>query len=825
MSGVVEPLPPPATPASGRTSGRGATLGWGVLATVVALALAARAGAPPEGALLGAGEGLPARVWALAYAGGAFWDDGLTTTRALFPTGVRVWPPLEGVLLGPIVAALGATAAWNLLAALRILAAGMGGALLLRRLGLHPSWGLLVAVPVAAGTAPELAWMPLGLALLLGGAPPAPLSDRPAPEPLPSANVATATATALATGAAAGLAWATHAGAALGGWIAVALLAPHRLRTPAAAVAAVVTALAWVGEAWVLRDPLDTVAAEALWTLTPRPDRVAGDLPGLLGLGPRPWGSPLLFLTLLPVLSRARAGTVADADATLGRRAAALAALGALVALGPVLIVHATPVVFNGRTIPLPFLAASWLPPAAAAADLVPFALLAWLGAAVAGGAGLGPRRAPLWALALLLLAPAPSWTVPPSIPVAEGPVLDYPLPRGGWPLHAAARDNVSTSAGLGRAAPDGLLDVIGREGWSLVELRAWATTQGFRTLRADPEALGGQGAEVAFLLGEVVPVAREWPDVHLLADGLSTHDTILALPTDPTIPPPDDWGWRDPDLVKFLDDTLFPRARFLVRLYTSADGVAWTRADAPFAHSFTSLGLTVVGDDEALILSGTPGLDGWLAREFPQMHPASVTAFTTADLETWGVRRWWLDRRVSAVDPQVDADADGIRLTAWMRTGAIGSDPISLAGDHPVFEARLGSDGRFHTETPYTAHPWLADPMRVGGRLYATSLAPGTAPRVVVLGGADWREVATLPAVSVPFVTGDDANWSMLVHSPEGQRFGIARMTSADGVTWSAPTQLYLPGAPACESPVSARFRGRYVVVCSERIGGSQEL
>ncbi|MDP2310163.1 MAG: hypothetical protein Q8P18_29365, partial [Pseudomonadota bacterium] len=430
-------------------------------------------------------------------------------------------------------------------------------------------------------------------------------------------------------------------------------------------------------------------------------------------------------------------------------------------------------------------------------------------------------------ALALLLLAPAPTWSVPPAIAVAEGPVLEYPVPASGWPLYAAARDDVSTSGGLPGAAPPGLEEVMGREGWSLVALQTWAKTHGFRTLRVDEAA--GQGAAVALLLGDLAPIgevdaaAPAWPDVHLVAHG--TPDPVPPLPERPTIPPSDDWAWRDPELVQFLDAGFASRARYLLRLYTSPDGLDWTRAAAPFAHSFTSLGLTMVGD-EALIVSGTPGLTASLAREFPRMHPASVMAFTTTDLENWGVRRWWLDRKLSVVDPQIDADADGLRLTAWMRTGALGTDPISLTGDHPVFEARLGADGRFHPETPYASLPWLADPVRVQGWLYATSLAPGTAPRVVILGpGPDgWAEVDSLPGLSVPFVTKPGRTWSMLIHQPEeAGHVRVARSTSLDGRAWWAPIPLRLPEGAGCESPVGAKFRGTFVLLCSERLGGAE--
>ncbi|MFN7145065.1 MAG: hypothetical protein ACK4YP_14910, partial [Myxococcota bacterium] len=196
-------------------------------------------------------------------------------------------------------------------------------------------------------------------------------------------------------------------------------------------------------------------------------------------------------------------------------------------------------------------------------------------------------------------------------------------------------------------------------------------------------------------------------------------------------------------------------------------------------------------------------------------------------DLATWGVRCWWLDPAVAAVDPQIDAGPDGLSVTAWLRTGPEGADPVALGGDHPVFTARLASDGRFVPERPFLAARWLADPMRVGPWVYATALVPGEGHRVVVFGEGPggWEARARLDGLSVPFVSRDTTGFTMLAHGRDATgSLTVVRLTSPDGLAWSTPVTLALPAGASCESPVAARFRGRDVLVCSERIGG-QEL
>lgn len=793
-----------------------AVLGVGLVAALVGLL---GAGLPPEdlggGVLLGSGPELPLGPWGLWYIATQLATEGLHTTLVSFPTGGRLWPgPLvEGLFLAPLTLGLGPLRAWNLLVLLRLAGAGIGAALLLQRLGLRPAWGLVVALSPAllqalgAGEAldPAVAWAPLATVLLVRGGRLAPLVG----------------AVLLATSASAWL-----AGLAL-----LAVLFPAALRRRSRLLLLGLAALPWLLElsarvagASVL-DP--GAAAAASLDL-----EGSGGLLGVLGLGPsRPWGG-----LLLPV------GLLAAALAPRWRRQGlGLLALGAAVALGPVLLVQGVPVEVGPQALalPLPLVFVHGLPPLSLVGDLVSLGLLAWVGLALLLAEATARRP---WALVLLLLllpGPRLSWTAaPPPAPVtASGPVLHYPLEREPWSLLSQVHHGQPVSTGLLGATPS-LEALVLQEAWTPRELQALALEAGFDSLHIDPRATHGQALELSGLLGDrhEVPVtaAPEWPAILLRAHGFDSSPPVPPLPETPPPDPGPDWTAVDPDLAPLLDAALLDEALTRIQVYTSPDdGESWQAFRHPVLHSLTTLGLTVVrgeeGEDEALVVSGLANYSDAMGLRVRATHPAAVVSLTSPDLARWGARQLELDEPVAVVDPQLDWREGGFVLTAWT-TPRLGVDPMLLSGAHEVIEAVPTPGGRLQRVRTLHAAPRLADPTRAGELLLYTRLEIGEAitksVRVVRPGAGGGEELAVLEGVSVPFAwRGPAGEWRLLAHG-EPARFGVAgdgfvvvEARSEDAVSWG-PFEVVQGLAPAaCESPVATVFKGTPVLVCSERL------
>ena len=756
-------------------------------------------GLPPTGgALVGHGPELPLGPWGLWYAAGPLWRDGLHTTLLDWPLGGRIWPAplLEGVLLAPVTWAVGASAAWNLLVLVRVAAAGLGGALLFRRLGHSAAWGLGLALSpallqaVVAGEAagPAVAWAPLAVVLLARGG------------WLPTLAAALLLATSPATGL-----------------VAAGLL----LVVPGSAIGAAFLpwAVLLAVELWTAA-PGSSLGPAALWSgLAAEPGRV-GALEGVIGLGAgRTWGGPLLLGALLAL----RPGASPQA-----RRGLLLVGIGICATLGPALVVGGQVARLGGRPLLLPLALIDGLPPISLCRDLAVFSLLAWAGALVVLAEGVPHRLAPLL-LVGLVFGPRPGWTTPPGWPEApgSGPLITWPLHREPWAMLAQTVHGRPISEGPMGPAP-ALEALVNRPAWKPTELQAWAREGGYEALVIDTDATWGQALELEGVLGgPVAMVATDWPPIIL-----REHSFLGAMEVPPppleTPAAPADWTWQDPVLAPLFDPTWRARARTRLQLYSSEDGVAWQPLDGLSAHSLTTLGLSVVkeGDeDAALLISGLTDFASELGEALRGERATDVVVLASTDLTHWGARRYLLDAAAAVVDPQVTWTPQGLELFAWT-SDRMGVDPMLVPGDHVVQVAKMGASGRFEPGPGVYSGPRLADPTPAGDLLYTSQIEIGAtmAERVRI---ARWRgdhyaDVGTLEGVSVPFAWQEPEGTRIFVHGylPDGpsRRFATLTAWSTDGVDFGPFEEVTGLLPDPCESPVGARFQGQWVLVCSHR-------
>lgn len=796
-------------------------LGVGLVAT---LAVLLGAGLPPEdlggGVLLGSGPELPRGPWGLWYVATQLLTQGLETTLISWPTGGRLWPGpvVEGLVLAPLTWAAGPGVAWNLLVLLRVVAAGAGGALLLAHLGLRPAWGLALGLSPAllqalgAGEVldPAVAWAPLGVVLLARGGPLGLLGG--------------------------GLLLATSASAWLAGLALLGVLLPALLRRPGPALALALAALPWILELSARTVGTSLLEPGAASEATARLEGT-GEVLGALGLGSaRTWGGPLLLgLLLAPWAPRWR------------WRALALAGLGAAAALGPVLVLEGTVVTLGERGLPLPLVLVDGLPPLSLVRDLAALGLLCWAGLALVLAEATAERPLALGLLALLLLGPRLEWTAAPApVPTeASGPVLHYPFEQSPWTLLAQVHHGQPVSSGI--VGPEPALEALVRQAsWTPRDLQEHAVEAGFAELHIDATAVHGQALELAGVLGgHEVPVAAAppWPTIILREHAF---DNAQPIPPLPDSPPPDlgrDWTAVDPVLAPLMDEALLARALTRIQVYTSADGgETWAPLDHPELHSLTTLGLTVVRDEEgrdrALVVSGLSDFAVDAGPRARGTHPATVVALTTPDLARWGLRRFELDQPLAVVDPQLDWRDGRFVLTTWT-SDRLGVDPMLLAGEHEVVEAELDRTGRMTRVRTLHAAPRLADPTRAGELLLYTHLDIGEqiteSVRIVRppagedADGATAEELAVLEGVSVPFAwRGPAGDWRLLAHGdasrvlgePASSGFVVVEARSEDAVSWGPFRAVQGLGPRPCESPVAEVFQGTPVLVCSERLG-----
>ncbi len=785
-------------------------------ALLAVLAAGVAVGGLSGASAIGTGDTLPTTIWSLAWPAGPLWREGLSTTLLAFPEGGRVLPELgvEGLLLAPVTWVFGATIAWNLLFFVRVAAGAFGGALLARRAGGSPLWGLATGLcPAWLSTVDEagagaMAWVPLALHLLSG--------DR-----------GHSGRRALV----AGLLCATAPSTGFAVLVGLAILSPlpGAPKTPwwtwnPVRIAAVFCSFNLAWWLWALMaDPLWAQSAAALWGDVAELPR-GGTLLGALGLGQGPrWGSPLLLIGLYP-LFRPR-------DA-LARRAGLLVLVGVLLALGGALSVSGEPWVVNGRQLPLPALLMVSFPPFSAASEVVRYGSLAFVGVALLGARI--PAFAPL-CLALLLLNPWPGRSPTPAPVDLPGPRFIWPIESRNLALWRQTTDGVPVSSSPERGTSHGVAALVGEPSWSLAALQELLQKSGFSSVVLDLDAAEGQAAELRLLLGPTPSIAgASWPAVDLQASSFNPRKSVPMLP-DTAGRLPASWNETDPDLQALLDPTLFDRALTRLTLYRSADGDNWEKI-GDIAHSLTSLGVSVHHDsgEEVLLISSMVSLPLELGPTMPPLHSAAVVAITSTDLEQFGARFYWLDDRLAVIDSQIDSvptEGSGARLelTSWIRTGGLGINPVALSGVHPVVLAPLLTGGKLGPPSLIYSAPWLADPVRVGPFLYYTELSPTRAPAVVIAEATDagYTPISRLEGLTVPHVWRDGARWRLLAHGPgAGRRLTVVQSVSEDGRVWSPPTLVSaFTDTAQCESPVATRFRGGYVLACSARTGNLAQI
>ncbi len=771
----------------------------GVVAVSAAALLGGDAGVWGSRAVLGDDPGVAFGVFRLGQAWPAVLAGGWSSAW-LAPAGAPLWPGVESLVMGPIVGMAGPVVAWNVLVVVRVIAAGAGALQLLADRGAAVRGAALVAVTLGAthiAALPDLgamAWAPLGVALLCRGG------------GLPGAILA-------------GLCLSTTAslfGGFLLGWA-----AGVPLRTRGAASAGILAGVGVALEAWNIGASGSAFPglASSMAAFSAPPAAGSGSLAGALGLGPLVWGSPVLVVAIAGAFGTER-----------GRRGAWLTVLGAVLALGPVLRPWEAPMLRDGRVLPLPGGLLSALPPLSACSHFAGLGFLACLGAVIVLAETTRKQRG------LLLLAPAGllglrlGVTTVPEVgsvePGAAAPgsvTLNWPPPEGAAGLWGALNGE-SVPYGPERSLPATIDALVHHAPFSLATFQSLLKEAGITTLRIDPLTPTASSRELSWLTGGPVAVvgARVWPDVHL--ESLDAPPPAHASPLPSERRPSGDWSARDPDLAAFFDLSMVPDAMVQVSAWTSEDGVEWTR-NGVIAHSLGSLGLTVVsnseGAEEALVLTTTPSTTLAVSLRMGHLHSSSVMALTTADGVTWGARQWHLTAPLAVIDPQVDWVAGAFRVVAWIRTGAMSTDPVHLPGGHPVFRGAESRPGWFDVDPPEYASPYLADPMIVDDLLFATVFPIGAPPavRVVRRGEHGYVDIADIVGLTVPYAWKDAGGYRLLAHSfsPDGMQ-SVVTTTSPDGATWTAPL-AYAGVGPRCESPVQTKFRGKQWLFCSERI------
>ena len=530
------------------TGPRTAPLALGVALAVTAI-VALRVPAvvlDPAGVLWGAPDadtlGLVWTLWHTAEHLVRFGSLGLESQLAGFPTGGTVWPanPVEAVLVAPITALAGPAVAFNLLQLVHPGAAAAAVVVLARRLGAG-AWGAALA-GLATGLSPTLLCSAHNGNVEVGQLYWVPLAGIAAWSAAQRGGIARVGLAGLTVG----LALIAHLYVGIMAAVCAAALvaaAPGPTADRARRLAAIAgIALGVAGPAMAVAWSLtaaDTALVGKDLSIVGRMRLLEGQTPLLRLLAPGPVvardpsgdpgaylnaGSPGLVLLLLGIFGATRRRD------RLGRGLAAMGVAGALMALGPTLMLWDQPLVIAGRQVPLPFLMLDQIPPFPMMIELWRFGALLHLALALLGALAVGAwgRRAAAAAVALVLveaavLTPGPGVfeTTPMPGPDLQqtvamlpepGAVLSWPLSLHLWPLLAQTFHGQPISLGPDRVSDPDLLTAMRRPDATTETLRVAALEKGFRWLlvhdrhangapRADApllDALAGTGAVVA---------------------------------------------------------------------------------------------------------------------------------------------------------------------------------------------------------------------------------------------------------------------------------------------------------------------------------------
>jgi len=257
---------------------------------------------------------------------------------------------------------------------------------------------------------------------------------------------------------------------------------------------------------------------------------------------------------------------------------------------------------------------------------------------------------------------------------------------------------------------------------------------------------------------------------------------------------------------------------QYVLFMATSSDGVTWEANPDPIIESFNSLDLWVTED--GIILSGLVQPERGVF-----LTPGVIYGIESQDLVHWASHAWevqGLGDVNNMGDPSLTVDQNGIPVLTYYRSIFIDGDPVTLEGDHEIWQAHW--DGEyFVNDIMAYADKYLVDPVVCtlgdtdwmlvnrsgGGIIGARSLGDGTfAPDPNV----SWDHH------SVPYCTADGDHLLVI---------------SQDQGAWLLPQYGYLTNDGAltdngslypehlwpyknCTSPVMAKYNETWVTFCS---------
>jgi hypothetical protein len=246
----------------------------------------------------------------------------------------------------------------------------------------------------------------------------------------------------------------------------------------------------------------------------------------------------------------------------------AMAGVGVLLALGPVLEFIDRPVIHPDARIPAPYALIDWLPPFGSLIELWRFAMITHVAVMVL--ALLAMLRLPRWAVGLsaalllgeaLLITPGPSvWRTaespePQLASLLEGrepgAVMHLPMRQGHWPLYYQTQHSRPIGASMADPLDHSLFGAVVSPTWTLANLQAQASRRQFRWLilhSSEPmQSLQPMESIIAELQSADMIVASQ-DDLHLV--DLQTYGLwpqTQYQPGDRPVPDPDSEAARLP--------------------------------------------------------------------------------------------------------------------------------------------------------------------------------------------------------------------------------------------------------------------------------------
>jgi hypothetical protein len=242
-------------------------------------------------------------------------------------------------------------------------------------------------------------------------------------------------------------------------------------------------------------------------------------------------------------------------------------------------------------------------------------------------------------------------------------------------------------------------------------------------------------------------------------------------------------------------------------------NGVGWERSSVPVAHSVSSLGLGL--DGEQLVLSmqcfwGDCGSESKRREIGPPIH-----AITTTDLLNWK------PDMARLVDPEdrvpIDTEVRGDEVWYFGTVAGTMGDPAKHAESHRIYRAQRQEDKLISPELMIEGSG-LADPapLIVGGKqfLFLTT-KPGMA--IGLARGTPLRVTREWAGVSVPHAMWVGKQIWLWAQTVRNGRMVPVRSISEDlGETWSEwDAPLPMTGLSSCGNPVGVVFDGTPVVFC----------